>query len=117
MLVTSPFLLLTVPLTCVLNSLEMLHYNSATHIRLAMSLCDPRAIDLEEVKILKQRMIECQRREEVNAPQRCREHTIAYLEAFKKYKSQGKLREPVLTNCLSGFSIICRLEGVSLNLV
>ena len=50
-----------------------------------------RAVDLEELKLLRERVIECQRREEVNHPQRCREHAIAYMEAFKKYKSQGRL--------------------------
>ena len=54
-----------------------------------LCICDCRAVDLEEVKILRQRVMECQRREEVNHPQRCREDAIAYMTAFKKYKSQG----------------------------
>lgn len=49
-----------------------------------------RAIDLEEIKILRQRVQDCVRRETVNHPQRCREHAIAYLEAYRKYKSQGE---------------------------
>ena len=49
-----------------------------------------RAIDLEEVKILRQRVQDCMRRETVNHPQRCREHAIAYLEAYRKYKTKGK---------------------------
>lgn len=48
-----------------------------------------RAIDLEEIKILRQRLMDCQRREEVNHAQRCREHVEAYMTAFRKYKSQG----------------------------
>ena len=53
------------------------------------ALLSSRAVDLEEIKILRQRVNDCQRREEVNHPQRCREHVLAYLSAFKKYKSQG----------------------------
>ena len=49
-----------------------------------------RAVSLEELKILRRRVMECQRREEVNHPQRCRDDAIAYFEAFKKYKSQGR---------------------------
>jgi len=49
-----------------------------------------RAIDLEEIKLLKQRLIECQRREEVNHPQRCRQEAEDYLKAFRKYRSEGE---------------------------
>jgi NADH dehydrogenase (ubiquinone) 1 beta subcomplex subunit 10 len=48
-----------------------------------------RAVDLEEVKILRERVRDCVRREEVNHPQRCREHVDAYFKAFRKYKSEG----------------------------
>lgn len=48
-----------------------------------------RAIDLEEVKLLRDRVRECVRREEVNHPQRCREVVAQYMEAFKKYRSEG----------------------------
>ena len=48
-----------------------------------------RAIDLEEVKILRDRVRECVRREEVNHPLRCREVVAQYMEAFKKYRSEG----------------------------
>jgi len=51
-----------------------------------------RAIDLEEIKLLKQRLIECQRREEVNHPQRCRQEAEDYLKAFRKYRSEGWLK-------------------------
>lgn len=61
------------------------------------SLSDCRAVDLEEVKILRQRVEDCVRREDVNYPQRCREQTIAYMEAFRKYKSQGECRQSVCT--------------------
>lgn len=49
-----------------------------------------RAIDLEEIKLLKQRLIECQRKEEVNHPQRCRQEAEDYLKAFRKYRSEGE---------------------------
>ncbi len=48
-----------------------------------------RAIDLETVKILRARVQECQRREEVNHPERCRDHVERYFQAFKKYRSEG----------------------------
>ena len=48
-----------------------------------------RAIDLEEVKLLRQKVRDCQRREEVNHPQRCREHVDNYLKAYHKYRSEG----------------------------
>lgn len=48
-----------------------------------------RAIDLEEVKILRDRVRECVRREEVNHPQRCREVVAMYMKAFRKYRSEG----------------------------
>ena len=48
-----------------------------------------RAVDLEVVKILRDRVQECVRREEVNHPQRCREHVEAYFKAFHKYRSEG----------------------------
>lgn len=57
-------------------------------------------MDLEEVKILRQRVMECQRREEVNHPQRCREHAIAYMTAFKKYKAQGEKETISLGFCV-----------------
>ena len=51
-----------------------------------------RTIDLEEVKVLRERLNECVRREEVNHPQNCREIAEAYLKAFKKYRSEGWYR-------------------------
>ncbi|XP_003382776.1 PREDICTED: NADH dehydrogenase [ubiquinone] 1 beta subcomplex subunit 10-A-like isoform X2 [Amphimedon queenslandica] len=50
-----------------------------------------RAIDLEVVRILRERVKECQRREEVNHLQRCREHVEAYMKAHRKYRSEGWL--------------------------
>ena len=51
-----------------------------------------RAVALEEVKILRDRVRECYRKEEVNHAQRCREHAEAYMKAFKKYRSEGWLK-------------------------
>ena len=48
-----------------------------------------RAIDQQETRILRERLIECVRREDVNYPQRCREHAKAYMKAYKKYRSGG----------------------------
>ncbi|XP_064406747.1 NADH dehydrogenase [ubiquinone] 1 beta subcomplex subunit 10-like [Halichondria panicea] len=48
-----------------------------------------RAIDLETVKILRERVKNCQRKEGVNHPQRCRDHAIAYMTALRKYQSEG----------------------------
>ena len=42
------------------------------------------------MKILKERLNECVRREEVNHPQNCRDIAVAYMKAFKKYRSEGK---------------------------
>ena len=74
-------------------------------------------MDLEELKILRLRVMECQRREEVNHPQRCREHAIAYMEAFKKYKSQGKQQYGALSTLklMIFFLLSFRLETVALN--
>ena len=49
-----------------------------------------RAIDLETVKILRERVKNCQRKEGVNHPQRCRDHAIAYMTALRKYQSEGQ---------------------------
>lgn len=57
--------------------------------RLALTLQLSRAIDLEELKLLRVRLMECQRREEVNHPQRCRQEVEDYMKAFKKYRSEG----------------------------
>jgi hypothetical protein len=48
-----------------------------------------RAVALEEIKILRDKVRECVIREEVNHPQKCKEYGEAYMKAFKKYKSQG----------------------------
>jgi hypothetical protein len=50
-----------------------------------------RAVDLEEVKILRKRLSDCIRREDVNYLQNCREDSKAYWQSFKKYRSQGWL--------------------------
>ena len=57
-------------------------------LTLTLQLC--RAIDLEELKLLRVRVMECQRREEVNHPQRCRQEVEDYMKAFKKYRSEGE---------------------------
>lgn len=43
------------------------------------------------VKILRERVRECYKREEVNHPERCREHVDKYFKAFKKYRSEGEV--------------------------
>lgn len=73
-----------------------------------------RAVDLEMVKILRKRVEDCVRREEVNHPQRCREHAIAYMEAFHKYKSQGISMSAVLITRTNDFIPSFRLEQIPL---
>ena len=46
-------------------------------------------IELEIVKIYRERVQECHRREEVNARQNCRKVVKDYMEAFKEYKRKG----------------------------
>ena len=53
-----------------------------------------RAVDLEELKLLRVRVMECQRKEEVNHPQRCRQEVEDYMKAFKKYRSEGQSDMP-----------------------
>ena len=62
--------------------------------RLILTLHLSRAIDLEELKLLRVRVMECQRREEVNHPQRCRQEVEDYMKAFKKYRSEGQSDMP-----------------------
>jgi len=61
---------------------------------LTLTLQPSRAIDLEELKLLRVRVMECQRREEVNHPQRCRQEVEDYMKAFKKYRSEGQSDMP-----------------------
>ena len=61
-----------------------------TFDKLTLTLQLSRAIDLEELKLLRLRVMECQRREEVNHPQRCRQEVEDYMKAFKKYRSEGE---------------------------
>ncbi len=75
-------------------------YVRLTHLKYLLPNCF-RAIDLEVVKILRERVRDCQKREEVNHPERCREHVEKYMTAFKKYRSEGEwntidLLRPVL---------------------
>ena len=51
-----------------------------------------RAISLQEVIILRDRVRSCVQNEEVNHPQRCREHVAAYMKAYQKYRSEGWYR-------------------------
>lgn len=63
-----------------------------------------RAIDLETVKILRDRVKNCQRREGVNHPQRCRDDAIAYMTALRKYQSEGESEGVVVVQyCMTIF--------------
>ena len=48
-----------------------------------------RLIELEIVKIYRDRVTECHRREEVNARQNCRKVVSDYMKAFNEYKRKG----------------------------
>ncbi|KAK2565591.1 hypothetical protein P5673_010718 [Acropora cervicornis] len=48
-----------------------------------------RLIELEIVKIYRDRVAECHRREEVNARQNCRKVVSDYMKAFNEYKRKG----------------------------
>ena len=48
-----------------------------------------RAIRLEMVKILRQRLLECVQREEVNHKQMCRKEVEAYTKALQRSRTEG----------------------------
>lgn len=48
-----------------------------------------RLIELEIVKIYRDRVTECHRREEVNARPNCRKVVSDYMKAFNEYKRKG----------------------------
>lgn len=52
-----------------------------------------RLIELEIVKIYRDRVTECHRREEVNARQNCRKVVSDYMKAFNEYKRKGMLTD------------------------
>jgi len=52
-----------------------------------------RLIELEIVKIYRDRVAECHRREEVNARQNCRKVVGDYMKAFNEYKRKGMKME------------------------
>lgn len=66
-----------------------------------------RAVDLEEVKILRKRLSDCVRREEVNHLQRCRPQSMAYWKAFRKYRSEGTLHLHYLLVGLVKATCVC----------
>lgn len=49
-----------------------------------------RLVELEKVKIYKDRVASCYKKEEVNARQNCQKEVADYFDAFKAYKSKGK---------------------------
>lgn len=49
-----------------------------------------RAIELERVKILRQRVSDCNRKEGVNHMQSCRKEVKEYMTALRAYRSKGK---------------------------
>ena len=69
---------------------DRLAMSTASLMHVIVSPHPHRAVDLEVVKILRERMKDCQRREGVNHPQNCRDHTIAYMTALRKYQSEGQ---------------------------
>jgi len=48
-----------------------------------------RLVELETVKILRERMKQCYRREEVNSKQNCKKEVSDYMSAFKAYKAKA----------------------------
>lgn len=48
-----------------------------------------RLVELETVKILRDRVTHCYRKEEVNSRQNCRKEVQEYMEAFTAYKAKG----------------------------
>ena len=48
-----------------------------------------RVVELEVVKIYRERVKECYRREEVNSRQYCRKIVNDYMKAFEAYKKKG----------------------------
>ena len=48
-----------------------------------------RLVELETVKILRENMQQCYRREEVNSRQNCKKEVLDYMEAFKAYRAKG----------------------------
>ena len=87
----------------------------SAEMQCCVNLCF-RAIDLETVKILRARVQECQRREEVNHPERCREHVERYFQAFKKYRSEGAYLILCYSSTLLWLFFCFRLVPVSLNI-
>jgi NADH dehydrogenase (ubiquinone) 1 beta subcomplex subunit 10 len=51
-----------------------------------------RAIELEKVKILRQRVSDCSRKEGVNHMQNCRKEVKEYMTALREYRSKGEQR-------------------------
>lgn len=49
-----------------------------------------RFVELEKVKIYRERVADCYKREEVNARQNCQKEVSDYMDAFKAYKAKGK---------------------------
>ena len=48
-----------------------------------------RLVELETVKILRENMQQCYRKEEVNARQNCKKEVLDYMEAFRNYRAKG----------------------------
>jgi NADH dehydrogenase (ubiquinone) 1 beta subcomplex subunit 10 len=48
-----------------------------------------RLVELETVKIYRERVADCYKKEEVNSRQNCRKEVAEYMSAFKAYKAKG----------------------------
>ena len=57
-----------------------------------------RAIELEKVKILRQRVSVCSRNEGVNHMQNCRKEVKEYVTALREYRSKGEWETLFLLN-------------------
>ncbi|EDV28373.1 uncharacterized protein TRIADDRAFT_53964 [Trichoplax adhaerens] len=55
-----------------------------------------RWIDREEIRVLRERMSECTRRQGVNAKKNCRQEMVDYMEALTAYKEKQYLLELVM---------------------
>ena len=82
-----------------------------------LCVCPYRAVHREEMKILRKRVSDCVRREEVNHLQRCRPQYMAYWKSYRKYRSEGDgFYTPgyIIYPMFTTYYNTCRLDGKSL---
>ena len=79
-----------------------------------LCVCPYRAVHREEMKILRKRVSDCVRREEVNHLQRCRPQYMAYWKSYRKYRSEGDGFYTPGYPMFTTYYNTCRLDGKSL---